>query len=534
MQEKRGEVPDAFTHPELGPIAFIYGDESMGLRHIEAKRGIQWVRRIPAILRNGRLERDQKLPRAYLVQDGDPADVAVIRLDWDGEQKTWLVTAHPDDKGKWSGVGKTSRTADNESGLVQGNPSQSSPQGDSATTSKAEQPITRADVEAAQQQAAAIIGSRIDGMSAGDVNKIAKKFLPTMGMKPTMSKVNNKAAMTDPGINLEAAAAEVGAALPAEVTRALQADMEGRVVDAQVDAAEQPTKKLTHSEAKSLMEWQDLGQKDGVKTHALTFYESQADKDAKRGRMIVARVSKGDRSATAWMVDGEDKTFGMLAQAKKRAEEVGMAKAVADGFVAEHNPFAEYNALAKQYGYEVRPDGAIGSGGKFPGPTMKVKGGRLRIESGSGDLLASYAGTSPDSLGKFLESFWYAEKKADGFVEPAAAKPAAQSPIERAKAVGIKGLRADMSDETLRQRVKSYLAGERAARLIAAGKQTNLPQYQGVSEKDARTLGALVESYPYSVNTSGEQWVFDARGVTTADALVQGGGAQARQRQLQA
>ena len=388
---------------------------------------------------------------------------------------------------------------------------------------KAAQPITRADVEAAQQQAAAIIGERIDAMSAGDVNKIAKKFLPTMGIKPTMSKANNKAAMTDTKINLEAAAAEVGATLPAEVTRALQADMEGRVVDAQVDAAEQPTKKLTHSEAKSLMEWQDLGQKDGVKTHALTFYESQADKDAKRGRMIVARVSKGDRSATAWMVDGEDKTFGMLAQAKKRAEEVGMAKAVADGFVAEHNPFAEYNALAKQYGYEVRPDGAIGSGGKFPGPTIKVKGGRLRIESGSGDLLASYAGTSPDSLGKFLESFWYAEKKADGFVEPAAAKPAAQSPIERAKAVGIKGLRADMSDETLRQRVKSYLAGERAARLIAAGKQTNLHQYQGVSEKDARTLGALVESNPYGVNTSGEQWVFDARGVTTADALVQGG-----------
>lgn len=235
MQEKRGEVPDAFTHPELGPIAFIYGDESMGLRHIEAKRGIQWVRRIPAILRNGRLERDPKLPRAYLIQDGDPADVAVIRLDWDGEQKTWLVTAHPDDKGKWSGVGKTSRTADNESGLVQGNPSQSSPQGDSATTSKAEQPITSADVQAAQQQAAAIIGARIDAMSAGDVNKIAKKFLPTMGMKPTMSKANNKAAMTDSKINLEAAATEVGAVLPAEVTRALQADMEGRVADVAQD-----------------------------------------------------------------------------------------------------------------------------------------------------------------------------------------------------------------------------------------------------------------------------------------------------------
>lgn len=62
MAEKRGEVPDAFTHPELGPIAFVYGDEHMGLRHIEAKRGLQWVLRIPDILRNGRLERDPRLP----------------------------------------------------------------------------------------------------------------------------------------------------------------------------------------------------------------------------------------------------------------------------------------------------------------------------------------------------------------------------------------------------------------------------------------------------------------------------------------
>lgn len=99
------------------------------------------------------------------------------------------------------------------------------------------QPVTRADVEAAQQQAAAIIGARIDAMSAGDVNKIAKQFLPTMGMKPTMSKANNKAAMTDAKINLMAAAAEVGAVLPAEVTRALQADMEGHVVDAAKPAA---------------------------------------------------------------------------------------------------------------------------------------------------------------------------------------------------------------------------------------------------------------------------------------------------------
>lgn len=127
MDFKSGEVPDAFIHPELGPIAFVYGDEKMGLRHIEAKRGMQWVLRIPEILRNGRLERDQKVPRAFIVDGASHSNVAVIRLDWDGQQKVWLVTAHPDDEGKWSGAGKTSRTAGDVAGSVQGNPSRSIP-----------------------------------------------------------------------------------------------------------------------------------------------------------------------------------------------------------------------------------------------------------------------------------------------------------------------------------------------------------------------------------------------------------------------
>lgn len=98
-------------------------------------------------------------------------------------------------------------------------------------------------------------------------------------------------------------------------------------------AAPDDTPKLTRAEAAELMTWQDMGTTDGVKRHILTFYRSKEDADAKRGRMTVATVTKGDRSATAWMVDGDDQTFGPLALAKKRAMEIGMAKAVADGFV---------------------------------------------------------------------------------------------------------------------------------------------------------------------------------------------------------
>ncbi len=103
LQEQQGEVPDAYVHPELGNIALLYGDEKMGLRHIIARRGMAWVDRIPGILRNGELVRDGKHPRAYLVDHReDPAHVSVVRLQWDGHEKTWLMTAYEDDQGKFA------------------------------------------------------------------------------------------------------------------------------------------------------------------------------------------------------------------------------------------------------------------------------------------------------------------------------------------------------------------------------------------------------------------------------------------------
>lgn len=99
--------------------------------------------------------------------------------------------------------------------------------------------------------------------------------------------------------------------------------------------------KLSPADAAKLMEWQDMGTANGVKTHALHFYESQADKDAKRGRMTLVTVTKGDRSATAWTVDGSDQRFDGLAAAKKLAMELGMARAVSDSFVTGDTKPAE-------------------------------------------------------------------------------------------------------------------------------------------------------------------------------------------------
>lgn len=107
------------------------------------------------------------------------------------------------------------------------------------------QPITSADVTAAQQQAAAIITERIDAMTAGEVNTIARRFLPTMGVRPTVSKERNKAAVTDfTKVNPLAAADEFGATLPADVRRALQADMEGTAADGLAAAKQEPGKPI--------------------------------------------------------------------------------------------------------------------------------------------------------------------------------------------------------------------------------------------------------------------------------------------------
>lgn len=99
MAEKAGEVPVAFRHPDprLGDIALVYGTPKFGLRHIEAKHP-EMIAEIPRLLREGRVVEDSSgLPRVFMIDDADPPSVAVMRLDWDGKDKTWIVTAFTDE-----------------------------------------------------------------------------------------------------------------------------------------------------------------------------------------------------------------------------------------------------------------------------------------------------------------------------------------------------------------------------------------------------------------------------------------------------
>ena len=161
MAEKRGEVEDAFAHPELGNIAFVYGDEKMGLRHIAEKRGMEWVNRIPSILRNGEVTPDENgLPRTYLVRrSDDPASIAVIRLDWNGAEKTWLVTAYPDDFGKFSGNKKPDISQKHTGGADDGVRGFSNPSGEEKTTPDPESSPAAARIEDFGER---ILGARKD------------------------------------------------------------------------------------------------------------------------------------------------------------------------------------------------------------------------------------------------------------------------------------------------------------------------------------------------------------------------------------
>ena len=103
MRVKEGHVPAAFNKEGLGDIDLPWGRDGKkgyGLAHIIERRtkdgfnGEAFARELPGIIDRGILERREEYPgRAYII---DGKSEAVIRLDWSGEKRAWLVTAYPD------------------------------------------------------------------------------------------------------------------------------------------------------------------------------------------------------------------------------------------------------------------------------------------------------------------------------------------------------------------------------------------------------------------------------------------------------
>jgi len=90
-----GEVVDALRHPQLGQVGLPHGrtndstQKRFGLLHILEDHSRDELERLPVIFGTGRVEIDSD--RAFI----ETADhEAVVRLDWDGRKKHWLVTAY--------------------------------------------------------------------------------------------------------------------------------------------------------------------------------------------------------------------------------------------------------------------------------------------------------------------------------------------------------------------------------------------------------------------------------------------------------
>lgn len=92
LELQEGEILSAFKHSEIGNIDLIYGIcgiNGYGLAHINEKHP-EMICGLASIIENGSLIK-QIDDRLYLES---PDGRAIIRLDWDGNKKSWVVTAY--------------------------------------------------------------------------------------------------------------------------------------------------------------------------------------------------------------------------------------------------------------------------------------------------------------------------------------------------------------------------------------------------------------------------------------------------------
>lgn len=90
LNDKTGE---AIIHTnQLGDVSLVYGDDKTGVAHIAKRRGSDFLARLPDILKNGTLY--SKIGQPGRVFLGTDTHEAVIALTWNGDAKTWLMSAY--------------------------------------------------------------------------------------------------------------------------------------------------------------------------------------------------------------------------------------------------------------------------------------------------------------------------------------------------------------------------------------------------------------------------------------------------------
>jgi len=101
LSEQTGYVPAAVYKEGIGDIDFVWGKPGTGkggygLSHIIRRRndeghdGKQFVRELPALIKNGEIVPSDHKDRKYIANKNH---TAIVRLDYDGKKATWLASA---------------------------------------------------------------------------------------------------------------------------------------------------------------------------------------------------------------------------------------------------------------------------------------------------------------------------------------------------------------------------------------------------------------------------------------------------------
>jgi len=102
LQERAGDARAVWTRHDIGAIDIIWGNPNAGLAKI-ARKHPEGIAKLPDMLKNGRLVRLPGGKTAVLVDERNPAHVTVLKLDWYGAAKTWVLTSYDDIDGAFTG-----------------------------------------------------------------------------------------------------------------------------------------------------------------------------------------------------------------------------------------------------------------------------------------------------------------------------------------------------------------------------------------------------------------------------------------------
>ena len=103
LENKGGYVPKAIYKEGIGYIDFVYGEAGTGkggygLAHIIRRRnednmdGEAFVNQLPEIIKKGKVYRKEGHDNRIYI--GTETEEIAIRLDWNQQKRTWLVSAY--------------------------------------------------------------------------------------------------------------------------------------------------------------------------------------------------------------------------------------------------------------------------------------------------------------------------------------------------------------------------------------------------------------------------------------------------------